>query len=91
MVGLTTKIINISIDGIPRKDPIIISWIQDYLRRSYRLNDTYLHYTGDITHYYSVVNPPRLLAFCGDKLIADMGMHKFKQFCRNEYKGRIHK
>lgn len=90
MVGLTTKIINRYIDGIPGQDPIIISWIKYYLGSSYRINGLYLHYKGNITHYCSTIDlskaiahkTNRLLVYNGNILIADIGIYNFKKYCR---------
>lgn len=90
MVGLTTRIINRYVDGIPRRDPIIINWIKYYLGSSYRVNGAYFHYKGSITHYYSVIDlskasahkTNRLLVYNGNMLVADIGIYKFKRYCR---------
>lgn len=90
MVGLTTKIINKYIDGVPRHDPIIISWIKYYLGSSYRINGRYFHYKGNITHYYSAIDlnkatthkTNRLLVYNENILIADIGIYNFKKYCR---------
>ena len=90
MVGLTTRIINRYVDGIPRRDPIIINWIKCYLKSSYKINDSYFHYKGNITHYYSVIDlskafahkTNRLLVYNGNMLVADIGIYKFKRYCR---------
>lgn len=89
MVSLTTKIINRYIDSIPRKDPIIISWIKNYLKSSYRVNGNYLHYNGEITHYRTskeIIHLPhklnRLLIYNNKNLIANIGIYNFKKYCR---------
>lgn len=90
MVGLTTRMINMHIDGIPRKDPVIIYWIKKYLQSSYRKDESYLHYKGTITHYYSTIDlskkshhkTNRLLVYNRGTLIADIGIYNFKKYCR---------
>lgn len=91
MVGLSTRYINLLVDGIPRRDPTIISWIKYYLESSFHDGYKYLHYKGDITHYYSGISQHplpsryktnRLFCFFGNTLIASIGLHKFKRFCR---------
>lgn len=90
MVGLTTKIINRYIDFIPGKDPIIIGWIKRYLKSSYRVNNMYLHYNGEVTHYCLSIDSSktghhktnRLLVYNGQYLIANLGIYNFKKYCR---------
>lgn len=90
MVGLTTRMINWHIDGVPRMDPTIINWIQRYLQSSYRKDGSYLHYKGLITHYFSIIDlsknfrhkTNRLLVYNRDTLIADIGIYNFKKYCR---------
>ena len=62
-----------------KRNPIIINWLKQYLRSSYRKGSKYLHYNGIIFAYIRYDN--KLYVIC-PFFIAKIGLRNFKKYCR---------
>lgn len=66
-----------------RRDPIVISWLKQYLRSSYKKGKNYLYYKGLILCYFQYNNK---LIIIGPflNIIAKIGLRNFKKYCRTK-------
>lgn len=85
MVGLSFETRYINANSAKIRNPVICKWLTEYLRRSFRDNSGYLHYSRVVTEYYLVKGKfgrNSFNIFDNNGYVTCCSLRRFKKFCR---------